>query len=280
MDNWYYVNGSERVGPVDFLTLQKLYLDNVLNQESYVWKKGFTNWERIKDVVELDFSEIVSEDLIFETEVEDQKIENTIVEATDSEARKIILEHDDSPIIDYTFDWHTFKGKDHEELFFIKVGKDRKNFEGTEIFGPYSIVELKMAIENKRINMQTLIYTAGMSSWCRIQDTNLSEKYQFGISSNIVLNEMPLLLVFSSSPLPIITMVKKAGVKESILLGAGPFDLMIGEVQKTSLYVGTDLKNRNVEIKILKYNKKDQTILCSFVDISNDVKKIILNHAV
>ena len=56
MVKWYYVQGPDRVGPVSVEALKELFLKEEINPESYVWRKGFQNWERIKDVSELDFS--------------------------------------------------------------------------------------------------------------------------------------------------------------------------------------------------------------------------------
>ena len=36
---WYYVQGSERVGPVDKTKLSQLFVSGDLNEDSYVWKK-------------------------------------------------------------------------------------------------------------------------------------------------------------------------------------------------------------------------------------------------
>jgi len=34
---WYYVQGSERIGPVERSELEQLYSSSVINTESYVW---------------------------------------------------------------------------------------------------------------------------------------------------------------------------------------------------------------------------------------------------
>jgi hypothetical protein len=87
-------------------------------------------------------------------------------------------------------------------------------------------------------------------------------------------------MVMDYSPLPLITIVKKAGTKEGILLGAGPFVEFQNTTVKASLYVGNELKARNVQVRIQSYDKKTQAIECHFIDLNSDSKKIMLNHAV
>lgn len=54
MTKWYYVEDGERVGPVEEEGLQELVDDGVLKEDSYVWTKGFDNWQRLHSVSELE----------------------------------------------------------------------------------------------------------------------------------------------------------------------------------------------------------------------------------
>jgi hypothetical protein len=63
MVNWYYVLGSERVGPVSVEILKSLFLSDEINSETYIWKKGFQNWEHLKDVGELSFEKVTKENI-------------------------------------------------------------------------------------------------------------------------------------------------------------------------------------------------------------------------
>jgi hypothetical protein len=267
MVNWYYVVGSERVGPVDVDTLKNLFLKDEINLNTYVWKKGFQNWERLSEVSELRFEENTSiEEKITPaptTQVEINKVEK--------------IEELASPEVKFFFDWN--KVKDNDELFFVRIGKDRKNFDGSDIYGPYSRAELKEALEEKRVNFHTLIYSPGMSNWTKIKETPLNDNYN-GINQSVGLKEVPLILVFNYSPLPLVTVVKKAGTKDGVLLGSGPFVEFENKIVNASLYVGPELKVKNIHVKIHGYNKKDQTIKCQFLDLNQDAKKIMLNHAV
>ncbi len=274
MVNWYYVVGSERVGPVSVEALKQLFLNNEITNETYIWRKGFQNWERLKDVAELSFE---AEETA--AEVEAAMPAPTPLPQRRAEVKKeepIRQEGPSSPEVHFTFDWRNTK--DNDELFFVRIGKDRKTSD-SDIFGPYSMTELKEALKEKRINLQTLVFAPGMSSWVKIEETPLNDQHRPG-STSIALNEQPLMLVFDYSPLPLVTMVKKAGVKDGVLLGAGPFLEFTNKTVKASLYVGSEIKARDVQVIVQNYDKRDQSIECLFMDLNQDAKRIMLNHAV
>lgn len=274
MVNWYYVVGSERVGPVSESALKVMFMNNQITQDTYVWKKGFQNWERLKDVSELNFEDIIVEEIVAD-EIEFKAMPGPAPKAA---PKKEVVKESSSPEIQFSFDWHNIN--EQEELFFIKIGKDRKNSDSPDMYGPYSLVEMREALDQKRVNMQTLVFAAGMSSWTKLQETILNPNSKLMSSGGISLNEAPLMLVFDYSPLPLITLVKKAGTKEGILLGAGPFTTFQEGTHRASLYVGNELKVKNVMVKIQSYDKIGQSMDCQFVDLNQDAKKIMLNHAV
>jgi hypothetical protein len=283
MVNWYYVVGSDRLGPVTEDALKQLFLKNEVNNETYIWKKGFQNWERLKDVAELKFDSspaIVPEKFIVPTpEIKVEELNFTAVEIKNKpEKQEQIVEEKSSPDVKFAFSWNNIK--ENDELFFLKIGKDRKNSAGSDIFGPYSLVELREALKEKRINMLSMLFTPGMSSWTKVEDTVLNEKFKGLTLGSISLSEVPLIMVMDYSPLPLITIVKKAGTKEGVLLGSGPFLEFQNTVVRASLYVGSELKAKNVQVKIQSYDKKSQAIECEFIDLNTDAKKIMLNHAV
>ena len=272
MVNWYYVVGSERVGPISIEGLKKLFLNNEINLETYIWKKGFQNWERLKDVSEIAFNqpEVIPEVVVVAAPI---KIAPIVV----AEPIKVKEIEETSPEINFNFEWE--KIKDNEEMFFVRIGRDRLNFDGSDIFGPYTLIEIKEAMTEKRINFQTLIFAPGMNSWTKIQDSPINENYK-GVNQSVGLNEVPLILVIEYSPLPLVTIIKKAGTKEGILLGSGPFIELQNKTVKASLYVGSEVKSKNVKVKISSYDKKEQTMECHFVELNQDARKIMLNHAV
>jgi hypothetical protein len=137
---WYYVQGSERKGPVGLQELADLVDAGVLNSESYVWRKGFSNWERLKKV----------DELASLGQGEAQKIE-AIPVLSSGEAKGSARRVDLGTI-----------GED-ERVLSIKVGHDRG---GDEVeYGPFSIKELRRAYAEKRINGKTFVFSPGMEHW-------------------------------------------------------------------------------------------------------------------
>jgi len=295
MVNWYYVIGSERVGPVSVSALKVLFSTGEISNDTYIWKKGFANWERLKDVTELKLDEIEMEsapapaptpvveaapakkiDLVVEDKFE---LKAPVKKEVTREIKidQLKREEKSSPEVNFSFNWHAVK--EQAEIFFVKIGKDRKHSDDN-IYGPYSLVELKEALTEKRVNLHTLVFSPGMSSWTKLQDTLINPEYTGIALSSVSLTEIPLMLVFESSPEPLMTIVKKAGVKEGVLLGSGPFVELLNKTTLASLYVGSEIKVKNVQVIVQNYDKKDQTIECLFVDLNTDARKIMLNHAV
>ncbi len=280
MVSWYYVVGSERVGPVTFDALQVLFTNQQINNSTYVWKKGFQNWERIEDVPELIFTNTkvpmpqmqVEEESIFETKESIMK-ETVLEKPKELTKSKIKM----SPVVDLIFSWGTVN--DIQEIFYVKIGKDRKNYPGSDIFGPYSKVELDEALKSHRINLSTLICSAGLSSWVKIQETPINQNYYPGINTSVSLNEVPVFLVFTHPEGPMPAIVKRAGVKDCLLLANGQAAVLEGKEVLASLYLGTELKVMNISVLVKSYNKMNQLLDCTFSELDSEAKKIMLNHA-
>ena len=51
--SWYYVVENERKGPVAHSDMAQLITSSQLGMEDYVWRKGFENWMKLRDVQEL-----------------------------------------------------------------------------------------------------------------------------------------------------------------------------------------------------------------------------------
>ena len=136
--DWYFVEGEKRVGPVKEEDLVKKIKDGTLGQDNFVWKKGFDNWKKLKDVNEL-------------SDIGDESSEiPTIVKS--SNKRDI--------------NWDLIK--ENEKVFLIKIGIDRGEEEVE--YGPYSLNILKKAALEGRINGKTLLFVSGMNSWEFISD--------------------------------------------------------------------------------------------------------------
>lgn len=155
---WYYVQGSERVGPVDKDKLSQLFSNGELNEDSYVWKKGFDNWKFLKDVDEL--NDIMNPPTTQSEEVEDFEQE------TDPFMQIPQMNKSDS------FDWNSISEQD--AVISLKIGVDRGGHE-TE-YGPFTIDQLRKALNENRINEKTFIFTPGLDDWVFFGDTPIYEK--------------------------------------------------------------------------------------------------------
>ncbi len=272
MINWYYVQGSERVGPVSEEALRDLFQKETLTLESYIWRKGFANWERLKDISELDFKSAVAPEVAKvekKERKEDRAAEVVKVEVVKEEAIK-----ESSPEVVFNFDWS--KVGNHEELFFIKIGLDRKKQPESQLYGPYSLEELKEALDEKRINNHTYIFAAGMPGWAEIGQTPLDPK-NLRLNTTNVLDEVPLLFVMNNDPLPLVALVQEAGIKKCTLIGSGHFQK--GKMVLGSIYSGSTLKAKNLKLTIDEYHPKEQKVICSINEIDETAKKIMQNYA-
>lgn len=149
MVNWYYVDGSDRVGPVSFEHLQSLYHQHQIDNETYVWRKGFANWERIKNVEELDFNPVTNGQMNSEPSVE---------------VNEVPVEKHSLDFIE-PFSWNQLERD--EERFYVKIGHDRVKT-SPEVYGPYSVNQILEAINQKRMNEKTLVFTHGLDNWLSI----------------------------------------------------------------------------------------------------------------
>lgn len=275
MTNWYYVQGSERVGPVNEDSLRNLFQKEVINLESYIWRKGFANWERLKDVSELDFSQAPAAVAVeVKAEKKERKDDKKVDKKIEAANREVLEEKESSPEVIFNFDWKSVRTED--EVFFIKIGHDRKAHPVSDLYGPYSLNELREALEERRINNHTWIFAAGMPGWVEVGQTPLDPK-NLKLNIEHVLDEAPLLLVVKNDPLPLIAMIQVAGTKKCTLLGAGPFQT--GKVVLGSIYSGTTLKAKNLKLTIDEFKPHEQKALCSINEINDAAKKIMQNYA-
>lgn len=195
MSNWYYVDGSDRVGPVTEEKLSTLLLDNTLNSESYIWKAGFDNWQKFCDVEELyhllnqdEAALPIMQDDPTESESESDTQKPIVAQKEEEVAEEVAEEvhqtYNEPKNGDKTNPFfnlnNTLNNKkqvafdqldeDHK-VFMIKIGQDRGLNEVE--YGPFSIKELKRAFLEQRINEKTYIFTPEMDTWTFLGDTEL-----------------------------------------------------------------------------------------------------------
>lgn len=171
--NWWYVEGSDRKGPVEESDLSNLLGSGVLNSDSYIWTKGFENWVKMSEVSELSHllggseepAEPVIEESISMDSLEDEPQREPAIES--------------SPSIDLSSIGF------NERVFYIKTGMDRNAQETGAEYGPFSLDQLKRLFEENRINEKTYIFTTGMENWSLLADFELSGQITGGALSEI-----------------------------------------------------------------------------------------------
>ncbi len=159
-ESWYYVDGSERVGPVAKSEIECLFEVGKLNIESYVWTKGYDNWKKISEVEE--FSNLGSDDSDEDTGDDIETVAPVEMKVERAEVDKGGEDFDFSSI------------DPDEKRITIKIGLDRGGSEAE--YGPFSLSQLKQAFKEKRINAKTLIFTSGMKDWSFLADLPLYQE--------------------------------------------------------------------------------------------------------
>ncbi len=84
-ESWYYVENEQRIGPVDEDELKGLIHNKIIDGDTYVWKKGMENWEKLREVVDL----------------QDYASKNTVFDWTDIDFNKSVFsirQNSDTPI--------------------------------------------------------------------------------------------------------------------------------------------------------------------------------------
>ncbi|PIP89337.1 MAG: hypothetical protein COW01_12710 [Bdellovibrionales bacterium CG12_big_fil_rev_8_21_14_0_65_38_15] len=149
--SWYYVSGSDRIGPVEESELSSLFQDNTLDGESYVWTKGFDNWQRAKSV---------------------DQLAHYFTGATLSPAQSPVSASEpprgDRPVLDIG------ALSEDQPCITIKIGYDRGADEVE--YGPYSISQMRRAYKENRINGKTFVFVPGMENWQFLADTQLFDR--------------------------------------------------------------------------------------------------------
>lgn len=139
-DNWYYVQKGNRHGPVAVEVIEQMMMNQELKAEDFVWKKGFENWKKIKEVPELASQ---SEKVSFAPPIPD----------VPAPLKKKASLKNVNP---------------QDNIIFIRVGVDRGAV-ATE-YGPYSLNLLKKLFHENRINGKTEIFIKGTEGYMLLAD--------------------------------------------------------------------------------------------------------------
>lgn len=140
-DNWYYVQKGNRQGPVDVAVISSMISKQDLKSEDFVWKKGFDNWKKIKDVPELQFGAPVT--------------------------HQEFPAAPEMPVMEKEFSFAELQNPDERSLF-IRTGNDRGSVSSE--YGPFSLKQIKQLFKENRINGKTFIFHVSMNEWKILAD--------------------------------------------------------------------------------------------------------------
>lgn len=140
-DKWYYVQKGNRQGPVAIEVIEQMMTNQDLKSEDFVWKKGFENWKKIKDVEELNRKDI--------SPIPEIALPPEIKPAPQKEISLKDLAPDD-------------------RILYVRIGADRG--ESTSDYGPFSVKQLKQLFKENRINGKTFAFIRGSKEWKILAD--------------------------------------------------------------------------------------------------------------
>jgi hypothetical protein len=140
-DKWYYVQKGNRQGPVAIEVIEQMMINQDLKADDFVWKKGFENWKKIKDVEELNKKDV--------SPIPDITLPPEIKPAQSKEMSLKDLSPD-------------------ERVLYVRIGTDRG--EATSDYGPFSLTQLKQLFKENRINGKTYAFIRGSKEWKILAD--------------------------------------------------------------------------------------------------------------
>lgn len=140
-DNWYYVQKGNRQGPVALEIITSMMSKQDLKPDDFVWKKGFDNWKKIKDVTELQVSSLPAIEVVPEEEF--------------PAAPEVHMEEKE-----FSF---TSIHDPEERLIYLRIGNDRGG--ASSDYGPFSLKQVKQLFRENRINGKTFLFTSGLKEW-------------------------------------------------------------------------------------------------------------------
>ncbi len=148
-DSWYYVQKGNRHGPVALEVIQQMIANSDLNSADYVWKKGFENWKKIKEIPEFE---------------EKQKPAPVAAAPTPVFKAPESPKAPEAPANKLEFKEVSFKTLSPDErIIFIRIGNDRGD--APSDYGPFSLQQLKQLFKENRINGKTMLFVPGMKEW-------------------------------------------------------------------------------------------------------------------
>jgi hypothetical protein len=143
-DSWYYVQKGNRHGPVALEVIQQMVANSDLNTSDYVWKKGFENWKRIKEVPELEEKQAAPTPAPAPFKAPEPPKAELGPKLEFKEVSLKTLPPD-------------------ERTIYIRIGNDRGL--PPSDYGPFTVGQLKQLFKESRINGKTMVFVPGMKEF-------------------------------------------------------------------------------------------------------------------
>ncbi|MBY0516844.1 MAG: GYF domain-containing protein [Bacteriovoracaceae bacterium] len=143
-ESWYYVLKGQRQGPVDASAIASLVSSQQLRPDDYIWKKGFDNWRKLKDVEELQ-SQSSAPSM--------PSIPQPPVKQAATHSNKLRMGSLDP----------------EEKSVYVRIGVDRGGSPAE--YGPYTPLLVKKLYEENRVNGRTQFFVREkMQEWMFLAD--------------------------------------------------------------------------------------------------------------
>ena len=142
-ESWYYVLKGQRQGPVDSGVITTLVQTQQLRADDYIWKKGFENWRKLKDVSEFN------------------QMGQAVPTSSSATATR--------PVAHSAHRFRLGQLSSDEKSIYVRIGVDRGGAPAE--YGPYSLELLKRLYLEHRVNGRTQFFVRGlMDDWQFLAD--------------------------------------------------------------------------------------------------------------
>jgi len=150
-DSWYYVQKGNRHGPVALEVIQQMIANSDLTPADYVWKKGFENWKKIKEVDELE-----------DRPASTPQPQAPAFKAPEAPKPSPAPEGSLGPKIEFK-ELSLRDLAPEDRSIYVRIGNDRGL--PPSDYGPFNLGQLKQLFKESRINGKTLLFVTGMKEW-------------------------------------------------------------------------------------------------------------------
>jgi hypothetical protein len=261
-NNWYFVEESERIGPVNISVLIEKFNQKRITDDTYIWTKGMTDWKILQDLPDLK-----------------QKLQNSST-SNPMSPPLLIKEKIPDPIKVKKLSFLELPTS--EKCLFIKIGADRGVSEIE--YGPYSLDLLKKIFKENRINEKTYIFKPGMSNWLHLGEIEgFSEVFNTKLNKNFAEKR-------SNTRKPLIARIFMANGQEvfegicrdislggmQVLMDKAPFS--VNEKISLNVHPGEDKYQFTANGEIIRILEGKSGFSFRFSNLSSEAKMAIENY--